>query len=107
MEFLREVSLSGKSPTRGKRVIVIGGGNVAIDVARVALRVARVSLEEGAARVTMFSLESLEEMPASQWEIEEGLEEGIEIFNRWGVKEILTRDGKVTGLKVKKVEQSL
>jgi NADH-quinone oxidoreductase subunit F len=105
VEFLREVSLTGKSPTRGKRVIVIGGGNVAIDVARVALRVARVSLEEGAARVTMFSLESMEEMPASQWEIEEGLEEGIDIFNRWGVKEILTRDGKVTGIKVRKVER--
>ena len=105
VEFLREVSLTGKSPTRGKRVIVIGGGNVAIDVARVSLRVARVSLEEGAARVTMFSLESMEEMPASQWEIEEGLEEGIDIFNRWGVKEILTRDGKVTGIKVRKVER--
>jgi NADPH-dependent glutamate synthase beta subunit-like oxidoreductase len=84
-------------------VVVIGGGNVAIDVARVSLRVARISLERGATRVTMFCLESPEEMPASQWEVEEALEEGIDIFNRWGVKEVLHRDGKVTGIKLRKV----
>jgi len=103
VEFLREVSLNGKSPTQGQRVVVIGGGNVAIDVARVHLRVARISLERGATRVTMFCLESPEEMPASQWEVEEALEEGIEIFNRWGVKEVLTREGKVTGITLRKV----
>jgi NADH-quinone oxidoreductase subunit F len=103
VEFLREVSLKGKSPTQGQKVVVIGGGNVAIDVARVSLRVARISLERGATRVTMFCLESPEEMPASQWEVEEALEEGIDIFNRWGVKEVLHRDGKVTGIKLRKV----
>jgi NADPH-dependent glutamate synthase beta subunit-like oxidoreductase len=105
VEFLREVSLNGKCPTQGKRVIVIGGGNVAIDVARVALRVARVSLQRGATKVTMFCLEAPEEMPASQWEVEEAVEEGIEILHRWGVKRILTQGEKVSGIELKRVDR--
>jgi NADH-quinone oxidoreductase subunit F len=105
VEYLREVSLNGKSPTQGQRVIVIGGGNVAIDVARVSLRVARLSLQRGATKVTMFCLESPEEMPASEWEVDEAVEEGIEILHRWGVKRVLTQDGKVTGIELKKVER--
>jgi NADPH-dependent glutamate synthase beta subunit-like oxidoreductase/ferredoxin len=106
VEYLREVSLNGKAPPiKNERVIVIGGGNVAIDVARVSLRVARVSLERGATKVTMFCLEAPEEMPASQWEVDEAAEEGIEILHRWGVKRVLTQSGKVTGIELKKVER--
>lgn len=102
---MREISLNGKCPTQGQRVMVIGGGNVAIDAARVSLRAARLSLQRGATKVTMFCLESLEEMPASQWEVAETMEEGIEILHRWGVKRILHQNGKITGIELKKVER--
>ena len=105
VEYLREVSLTGTSPTQGKRVLVIGGGNVAIDVARVSLRAAQLSLHQGATKVTMFCLESPEEMPASEWGVEEAVEEGIEILHRWGVKRVLTQGGKVSGIELKKVAQ--
>lgn len=79
----------------GKRVIVIGGGNVAIDVARSALRL-------GAKEVKMVCLEARNEMPAYSWEIEEALEEGIEINCSWGPKRFLQgKNGRVAGLEVK------
>ncbi len=96
VEYLKEVNSGGASPTQGKKVLVVGGGNVAMDVARVARR-------QGAARVTVVALESPEELPASPWEVEEAKAEGIEIVHRWGVKQILARDGKVTGLELKAV----
>jgi NADPH-dependent glutamate synthase beta subunit-like oxidoreductase/coenzyme F420-reducing hydrogenase delta subunit len=80
----------------GKRVLVIGGGNVAVDVARTALRL-------GADNVEMVCLESEEEMPAWDWEVEEADDEGIKIHHRWGPKGI-SRDGDtVKGLDVVKV----
>ena len=75
--------------------VVVGGGNVAIDVARTAVRA-------GASKVTMLCLESLAEMPAAKDEIEEAREEGIEIINSYGPKEILTEGGKVKGIVFKK-----
>jgi heterodisulfide reductase subunit A-like polyferredoxin len=98
VEYLKEVNSTGESPTQGKRVVVIGGGNVAMDVARVARR-------QGAAQVTMIALESPEELPASPWEVEEARIEGIEILHRLGVKQILTQGGQVTGLELKAVER--
>ncbi len=98
VEYLKEVNAGGVSPTQGKEVLVVGGGNVAMDVARVARR-------QGAARVTVVALESPEELPASPWEVEEARAEGIEIVHRLGVKQILTRDGKVTGVELKAVER--
>ena len=86
VEYLKEVNSTGVSPTQGKRVVVIGGGNVAMDVARVARR-------QGAAAVTLVALESAEELPASPWEVEEARVEGIEIVHRWGVKQILSQNG--------------
>ena len=76
----------------GGDIIVVGGGNVAMDVARTARRL-------GAGAVRVVCLESREEMPASPWEIEEAIEEGIEI-DYWskGPKRILGSDGKITGL---------
>jgi len=69
-------------------VVVIGGGNVAIDVARTATRV-------GASKVDMYCLESREEMPALEEEIEEALSESIGVNNSWGPKRIIEENGKV------------
>ncbi len=98
VEYLKEVNSTGESPTQGKRVVVIGGGNVAMDVARVARR-------KGATQVTLVALESPEELPASPWEVAEAKAEGIEILHRWGVKQIVSEDGQVTGLEMKAVER--
>ena len=94
VEFLRDVNLGKKSALHGK-VIVIGGGNVAIDVARTAVR-------ESAESVAMYCLEARNEMPALDEEIEEALEEDIVINNSWGPKRIISKDGKVTGIELKK-----
>lgn len=77
----------------GREVIVIGGGNVAMDVARSAVRC-------GAAKVRLVCLESAEEMPAFPWEIREAREEGVEFNCSWGPAEISIRDGKIAGLDV-------
>ena len=77
------------------RTVVIGGGNVAIDVARTALR-------SGSESVGMYCLESPAEMPAAADEVAEAREEGIVVWNGWGPKEILTDNGKVRGIVLKK-----
>jgi NADPH-dependent glutamate synthase beta subunit-like oxidoreductase/Fe-S-cluster-containing hydrogenase component 2 len=94
VEFLRNVNLGNDVKLNGT-TIVIGGGNVAIDVARTAARV-------GAEKVAMFCLETRAQMPALSEEIDETLSEGIAINNSWGPKRILTKDGKVSGVEFKK-----
>jgi len=94
VEFLRKVNLGEDLKTEGK-VIVIGGGNVAIDVARTAERI-------GASEIDMYCLESREEMPALDEEIEEALSEGITSNNSWGPKRILVENGHVVGVEFKK-----
>lgn len=94
VEFLRNVNL-GKDAKLSGKVIVIGGGNVAIDVARTAVR-------QGADAVNMYCLESRSEMPALPEEIEEALEEEIVINNSYGPKQILVKDGKVCGVEFRK-----
>jgi len=97
VDFLRDVSL-GKQVDLGQRVIVIGGGNVAFDVARTVLRQEEYDVSRTAARlpgvreVHLVSLESLEEMPADTVEILEGEEEGVVRHNAWGPKEFLVRE---------------
>ena len=76
-------------------VVVIGGGNVAVDVARTAQRGT-----DG--HITWICLEGADEMPAAAEEVEDAKAEGIEVKNGWGPKEILTEDGKVTGVVFKK-----
>jgi heterodisulfide reductase subunit A-like polyferredoxin len=93
VDFLREVALRHEV-TLGKEVIVVGGGNVAIDVALSAKRV-------GAEKITLVCLEKREEMPAWEYEIEEALEEGITILNSLGPKRFLQKDGHLTGLEFK------
>ena len=94
VEFLREVGATEKYDIQGD-VVVIGGGNVAIDAARSSHRV-------GAPKVSMFCLESRKDMPASAEEVYEAEEEDVLINCGWGPKEILTEDGKVTGVVFKK-----
>ncbi len=94
--FLTDVAF-GKNPALGKRVLVIGGGNVAMDVARTARRL-------GVKDVSMVCLESAEEMPAWKWEVDEAIEESIKINHRWGPKSIKREGDKVLGLEVKKVK---
>ncbi|WP_454054939.1 FAD-dependent oxidoreductase [Clostridium sp. Marseille-Q7071] len=94
IDFLRNVNLGDSSKLEGN-VVVIGGGNVAIDVARTAVRV-------DASKVDMFCLESREEMPALEEEIDEALSEDITINNSWGPKSIITENGRVIGVEFKK-----
>ena len=88
--FLREVNLKGRFKLE-KDVLVIGGGNVALDCARAAKRV-------GGGKVTVVCLESRDEMPSHSWEIEEALEEGITLMPSLGPKRFTGKDGQVTGL---------
>ncbi|RKI89911.1 pyridine nucleotide-disulfide oxidoreductase [Parablautia intestinalis] len=94
VDFLREVK-EKEAFDLGGDVVVIGGGNVAIDAARTAVRCA-----EG--KVSMFCLESRDEMPAGREEILEAAEEHIAINNGWGPKEILTENGRAVGVVFKK-----
>jgi len=94
VDFLRDVN-QGRAVKLGRRVLVIGGGNVAVDVARSAVRQGRPGSEK---EVHMICLESREEMPAHEWEIIEAQREGIILHPSLGPKRILGRDGKVVGL---------
>jgi formate dehydrogenase beta subunit len=96
-EFLRRVALGEKIDLTGRHVLVLGGGNVAIDVARTALRL-------GATAVSMACLESADTMPAHPWEIEEAKEEGIVMYPSRTFKECVLDEGKVAGVKCVKVD---
>lgn len=94
VDFLREVGAKESFALEGD-VVVVGGGNVAIDAARISSRCVD-------AKISMFCLEQREDMPASKEEIAEALEEGIELNCGWGPKEVLEDDGKVAGVVFKK-----
>lgn len=94
VDFLREAGAKESFPLEGD-VVVVGGGNVAIDAARISSRCVD-------AKISMFCLEQRENMPASKEEIAEALEEGIELNCGWGPKEVLEEDGKVAGVVFKK-----
>ncbi len=113
VDFLLNMNL-GYRVNLGNKVIVIGGGNVAFDVARTAARqervevghvtevaealdVARSAVRFGAKEVHMVCLEDWHEMPAAREEIEQALEERIQIHPRKGPSKILGREGKVVG----------
>jgi len=132
IDFLLNVNLGYRFQV-GRQVVVIGGGNVAIDVARSAMReqyknfapdkaaealpdhltssemdvamkefmdVSRQALRMGAREVHLVCLESREEMPAAEEEIEEGMMEGIKIHPSLGPKQFVGKNGKLTGLAV-------
>ena len=94
VDFLREAGAKESFALDGD-VVVVGGGNVAIDAARISSRCVD-------AKISMFCLEQRENMPASKEEIAEALEEGIELNCGWGPKEVLEEDGKVAGVVFKK-----
>lgn len=89
IEFLKTANC-GQRKVNGKTV-VIGGGNVAIDAARVSIR-------SGAESVTMLCLEGEDIMPASKEEVEEAISDGVKIENGWGPKSITVKDGKATSV---------
>ena len=90
LDFLRQYNIRGSVPV-GKNVVVIGGGNAAIDAARTALRL-------GAQKVTVVYRRTREQMPAYVEEIEEAQQEGIELRTLVAPEEFVVRDGRVTGL---------
>ena len=94
VDFLREAGAKESFALEGD-VVVVGGGNVAIDAARISSR----CTDE---KISMFCLETREKMPASDEEIEEALEEGIELNCGWGPKEVLEENGHVSGVVFKK-----
>lgn len=92
LEFLIDVQTGNAKPV-GKRVLVIGGGSVAVDVALTARRL-------GAQQVTMACLETRETMPAVPEDAEQAQEEGITILPSWGPQRIIEQDGKLTGMEL-------
>ena len=88
LEFLKKVNL-GEEVKVTDNVIVVGGGNVAIDVALTARRL-------GAKEVQLICLECREEMPAHEWEIQKALDEGITLNCSWGPKRVVDTDGEVS-----------
>ena len=126
IDFLLNVNL-GRDVELGRRVVVVGGGNVAIDVARAAVRLvheaadfgptaaegesgslqpaldaARMAVRAGAEHVGLVSLETRAQMPAWEGEVVEAEHEGITVDNGWGPKEIVGENGVVTGLRVRR-----
>jgi len=127
LDFLLNANL-GYRVELGEKVIVIGGGNVAVDVARTvrrigdessgvryggisetredieaALDMARSAIRMGAHDVTMVMLESRDQMPAWEWEVEEAINEGVNLVCSKGPKSILGEEGKVIGLETRNV----
>lgn len=120
IDFLKMVN-TGKEVRLGERVVVIGGGNVAFDVARSVIRAtgkpyraeakdfyeaadsSRMALRAGAKEVHLVCLESRDEMPADEMEIKEGVEEGVVLHPSRGPLRIMGKNGKVTGLATRKV----
>lgn len=99
LPFLHDVKL-GKKPKLHGKVVVIGGGNVAVNAARTALRL-------GAENVSLVCLESLESMPAFEWEIELAEQEGAEIFPALAPQQLLAKTrGKVGRIELKKVKST-
>ncbi|MHA1992028.1 MAG: FAD-dependent oxidoreductase [Candidatus Hodarchaeales archaeon] len=92
LDFLKKVNLNCDVKVE-KRVLVIGGGNVAMDVALTALRL-------GANEIIITCLESREEMPAHEWEIKEVVDEGIKLNCSWGPKQILVKNGEIAGVEL-------
>ncbi|MBN1806173.1 MAG: FAD-dependent oxidoreductase [Sedimentisphaerales bacterium] len=97
IDFLRKVRLNRKTSVK-ENVIVIGGGNVAMDCARTALRL-------GGKKVSIVCLESRDKMPAYPWEIKWAQEEGVIVRDAKATKKIIVENGKFAGLEVLDVER--
>lgn len=97
LPFLREVR-AGNPPRVGKKTIVIGAGNVAVDSAQTALRI-------GAEEVTMVCLESDEEVPAFPWALESAMSEGVKLECSWGPLKFSSRKGVLNGVEFQRCLQ--
>ncbi len=98
IEYLR-VKCADQEWKIKEHMIVVGGGNVAFDVARTSVR-------NGAKSVTMVCLEARDEQTADEFEIEDGLEEGVKIINRVAPKKVeRDSEGRITGLRVQKIHR--
>jgi heterodisulfide reductase subunit A len=97
MEFLRQANSGRMTDLTGKTVVVVGGGNSAIDPARVALRL-------GAARVVIMYRRSRAEMPAHDWEVQAALDEGVDLQVLANPKRFLGASGRLTGLEYLSME---
>lgn len=95
--FLKKVREKEKF-SLGQRVVVIGGGNAAVDAAQTAWRL-------GARKVILVCLENRPEMPAFPWSIEEAVEEGVELLNGWGPLRLRLHGEKVSGVSLQKCVQ--
>ena len=94
VDYVKSVTL-GKAKKLSGDVVVIGGGNIGADVARTAIR-------QGAKSVHLYCLESWDEMPMGAEDQEFLQNEGIVIHDGWGQTEVVTKDGKVAGIKFRK-----
>ena len=91
LDYLRKAKANEGIPADGKKVLVIGGGNTAIDVAQTAYRL-------GAKEVRVVCLEDRQSMPAYQWEVADALEEGIIIENGWGPSRFVVENGQINSV---------
>ncbi len=91
--FLLEQAHGKDTGVKGKKVVVVGGGNTAIDCVRVSLR-------EGASDVNLVYRRSRKEMPAEDYEIEDAIEEGINFHFLWNPTKVVAENGKVVGVEV-------
>ena len=104
LDFLRENKI-GQRPNAGRQIIVIGGGNVAMDVARAALRLQQMQYPGETTVTKTVSLEDWHEMPATEDEIREAQEEGVQFNPAWGPKEVqLGENDEIKGLLCMKVK---
>ena len=94
IDFMRAINLGGEGKLSG-RVVVIGGGNIAADVARTAVRC-------GADSVAMYCLEGYDEMPMGEEDRSECERDGVEIHAGWGQTEVVTENGKCRGIRFRK-----
>ncbi len=90
VDFMRDVNLRDKKPLSG-RVVVIGGGNIAADVARTAVRC-------GAENVSLYCLEGYDEMPMGEEDRSECERDGVAIYAGWGPREVSVEGGKAAGV---------
>jgi NADH-quinone oxidoreductase subunit F len=96
IRFLREFNVLGKAPV-GRNVVVIGGGNVAVDVARTAVRL-------GAESVSVLYRRTRDQMPAYEQEIEEAVREGVKLNFLLAPAEIVTEGGKASGVRCQRMK---
>jgi len=99
LPFLKQIR-NGDAPAVGKQVVVVGGGNVAVDAAQSALRL-------GADEVTMVTLESDDDLPAFSWAVESAVSEGVKIQCSWGNPTFVSDAGKLTGVEFQRCLQVL